>query len=355
METRYDLADLRRFAKEILTAAGLPEGRAEVVALGLVLGDVYGQSTHGLALLADYVSEIDAGAMATSGEPEILSDTGVVACWDARRLPGIWVTARAVEIAVGRAETHGIGAVAIRRSHHIACLSAFLEEPARRGFLVQVLTSDPSDTHVAPFGGIRPVMTPNPIAAGIPRTPDPILVDVSTSITTAGMCGRMGSEGRRFPGAWMLDARGTPTDDPTVLGKGGSIQPIGGLDHGHKGYGLSLLVEALTQGLSGYGRVEKPTEWGAAVFVLAIAPAAFAGSDAFMREVDGLADTCLASPSLPGRPPVRLPGQAEIARRRLAERDGLSLHAGIGDALATLAERYGMRPPKTIATPEPNA
>ena len=41
--------------------------------------------------------------------------------------------------------------------------------------------------------------------------------------------------------------------------RGGAILPIGGLVHGHKGFGLSLLVEALTQGLSGYGRADRRT------------------------------------------------------------------------------------------------
>ena len=46
-----------------------------------------------------------------------------------------------------------------------------------------------------------------------------------------------------------MTAAGEATDDPNVLKHGGSILPIGGLDHGHKGYALALLVEWLTQGL----------------------------------------------------------------------------------------------------------
>lgn len=59
--------------------------------------------------------------------------------------------------------------------------------PARRNKMVMILSSDPSDAHVAPFGGLKPVMTPNPIAVGIPTGGDPVMVDVSTSITTAGL------------------------------------------------------------------------------------------------------------------------------------------------------------------------
>ncbi len=113
-----------------------------------------------------------------------------------------------------RAAAFGIGAVAVRRSHHIACLAAFLEAPARRGTMVLVLSSDPGDAHVAPFGGTSPVLTPNPIAAGIPTGADPILVDVSTSITTAAMCARRRAAGQPLPGRWVVDGEGAATDDP---------------------------------------------------------------------------------------------------------------------------------------------
>ena len=89
--------------------------------------------------------------MTTSGRPEVRSPTrGAAATWDARRLPGVWTTMLAVDEAVRRATAHGIGAVALRRSHHIGCLAAYLEAPARAGHVVIVFSSDPSDAHVAP-------------------------------------------------------------------------------------------------------------------------------------------------------------------------------------------------------------
>ena len=68
------------------------------------------------------------------------------------------------------------------------------------------------------------------------------------------MCGWTIAAGGRLPGRWVMDKDGVETDDPSVTHAGGSILPIGGVDHGHKGYALGLLVEALTQGLGGYGR-----------------------------------------------------------------------------------------------------
>jgi L-lactate dehydrogenase len=349
MDKRYDSGALRAFAEDVLCRAGLPPEPAQAVARGLVEGDLYGHVTHGLALLEDYVAAIESGTMERDGRPEVLADAGAAATWDARRLPGVWTTMLAVDDAVDRAGRFGIGAVAIRRSHHIACLAAFLEAPARAGNLILVFSSDPSTAHVAAYGGLDPIVTPDPVAAGIPAAPDPILIDVSMSITTAGMAGRLRATGGRFPEKWLLDREGTPTDDPWALKNGGSILPIGGLDHGHKGFGLALLVEALTQGLAGYGRADGETGWGAGVLVLAFAPSRFAGADAFLRQTTWLADAARSSRPADPAKPVRLPGQLALQRKRDAERDGVPLALVITDALGRLAAKYGVPLPGTDA------
>ena len=54
---------------------------------------------------------------------------------------------------------------------------------------------DPSTHSVAPFGAVTPVFTPNPLAAGIPTSGDPILLDISASYTTNGMTARLHKAG----------------------------------------------------------------------------------------------------------------------------------------------------------------
>ena len=345
MTARYAYPTLRSFATSVLHAAGLPAEPAATVAKGLIEADLLDHTTHGLALLADYVDELVNGSMTKDGRPIVLTDHAAVATWDAQRLPGIWTTALAVNEAAKRADNFGIGAIAIRRSHHIACLATFLEEPARRGLLILVLSSDPSDAHVAPFGGLTPVMTPNPIAAGIPTDRDPILIDISTSITTAAMCGRTRATGRRLAGPWLLDRHGSTTDDPTVMTDGGTILPIGRLDHGHKGYGLGLLVEALTQGLSGFGRAEGPTEWGASVLVLAFSPALFGGLDSLVHQTGWLAEACRTASVPKGASSVRLPGEAGLEKKRSALANGMILPPNLIDDLSRLATHFGLPSP----------
>jgi len=338
----YPPEALNRIVREILEAVGVPGAPAAAVAAGLLQADLYGHRTHGLQLLGDYVEAIEDGSMARDGGPEVLSSHGAVETWDARRLPGVWTTGLAIERATALAGELGLGAVAIRRSHHIACLAAFLEAPARANTFILVFTSDPSAAMVAPHGGITPVTTPNPIAAGIPAEPDPILIDVSMSITTGGMTALRKSEGRTMPGHWLLTPEGTVSDDPRVLGTGGALLPIGGLDHGHKGYALGLLVECLTQGLSGYGRADEPSEWGASVLVLALKPAHFGGVEAFRRQVEWLIAACHAARPLDPAAPVRLPGEAALARARQARKDGVPLSPAVVATLRELAARHGV-------------
>src|SRR5882724_12044948 len=107
--THYTPHALRAFAVAALTKAGMPEEAALATARGLVEADLYGHTTHGLQLLGDYIEEVENGTMAIDGRPQAISDHGAVACWDARRLPGLWTTALAFTEAVARAERFGIG------------------------------------------------------------------------------------------------------------------------------------------------------------------------------------------------------------------------------------------------------
>ena len=146
------------------------------------------------------------------------------------------------------------------------------------------------------------MFTPNPLAAGIPTSGDPILLDISASYTTNGLTGRLHTQGEscRIDGCRMR--RGTPTRDPAVLFNEpkGTLLPLGGLEAGHKGYALALLVEALTGGLAGIGRADPNEGWGATVFVQVLDPAAFGGVEDFVRQTDWLADACRTATPRPG-------------------------------------------------------
>ena len=350
MSERYRPDELVRFAGDLFRGAGLDGEKAETTAALLVEGDLMGHTTHGLQLAAPYLQELQDGTMRANGAPEILSDRGPTAAWDGLYLPGVWLTAKAVDQSVERAKQYGLAAVAIRRSHHIACLQAYLPRATEQGCMVIVTCSDPSVQSVAPAGGTTAVFTPDPIAIGIPTADDPILIDISASITTNGMAARLHQEGKRFDGQWVQDASGNATDDPGVFltDPPGTVLPIGGQEYGHKGTGLALTIEALSQGLSGFGRFEAPTNWGAATFVQVYDPDAFAGAGPFAQQTSHVAEMVRASKAAPGRDTVRVPGQRALSRRRTAMAQGLELYPGILDAMRSWAERFDVAIPQPV-------
>jgi LDH2 family malate/lactate/ureidoglycolate dehydrogenase len=349
---RYRVDSLVGFASELFRAAGCDQDKAEIMAELLVEADLMGHTTHGLQLAPAYLEELASGAMRGSGTPHVIADKGPAVTWDGDRLPGVWLMARAVDLAVERSSKFGVATVAVRNSHHVACLAVYLERATRLKKMLVITTSDPSDASVAPFGGLKAVFTPDPIAVGIPTAGPPILIDMSASITTNGMTNRLRKEGRRFPGAWAITAQGAETDDPNALftTPPGTLLPAGGTDHGHKGYGLALLVEASTQGLSGHGRSHHPSGWGASFFVQAMDPALYGGADAFVRETTFTAEACRSNPPAPGFSRVRVPGDHALARKAHALEHGLELYSGILEGLASAASKAGVLMPKPIST-----
>jgi L-lactate dehydrogenase len=345
---RHSAAELVAFATRLLARAGLRDDMARDVADVLVDGDLLGHTTHGLALLAPYLSEIEKGAMTKAGEPRVVSARPAAQAWDAQRLPGPWVTRRAFDAAAQMARACGTGTVSVRRSHHIACLAAYLKRVTDQGLMGVLACSDPAVKSVAPFGGVSPVFTPNPLAAGIPTSGDPILLDISASYTTNGLTGRLHASGGQLPHPWLQDAQGNPTRDPSVLFREpkGTLLPLGGVEAGHKGFALALLVEALTGAVAGHGRADPAEGWGATVLVQVIDPAAFGGADAFARQMDFVVQACHDATPRPGGDPVRVPGERGLRRYREQTAGGVELHETIMPALAAWSDKLGVALPE---------
>lgn len=350
MTHRFAAPALIDFGAALLTAAGLENAKARVVAEVLVEGDLLGHTTHGLALLPQYLAEVESGSMRKAGEPRVVADFPAAVTWDGGRLPGPWLTVKAVELAMTRARTNGTCTVVVRRSHHIACLAAYLQRVTEQGLMVVLTCSDPNVCSVAPHGGRAEVFTPNPIAAAWPTEGDPVIFDMSASITTNALTKRLHTEGRHFPGKWALTPAGEPTDDPGVMYANpvGTLLGTGGADHGHKGYALALLVETLTGALAGHGRADAKEGWGATVCVQVYDPRLFAGEAEFRRQTEFVAAKCRVTPPRPGFERVRLPGEAGLRKREEQLAHGMALYPSIMPALLPWAEKLGVGVPREV-------
>jgi LDH2 family malate/lactate/ureidoglycolate dehydrogenase len=348
MTQTHTITRLEAFAQALFEAASMEVGKAATVSQLLVLTDAMGRRTHGLAMVPLYLAELAKGTMSKSGEPEVVKQRGVVALWDGGYLPGQYVVARAIDWALPRAAESGIAAVTIRRSHHIGCLAALALRAVDQGFVALIANSDPAGARVAPYGGTEALFTPDPFAIGYPGTPNPVLVDICASITTTSMTRQKVAEGAQFERPWLLDHEGRPTTDPRVLEHStprGSLQLIGGLDHGHKGFGLALMVEALSQGLAGHGRLDAPKRWGGNTYLQIIDPELFAGRDQFARLMDDIGARCRNNRPIDPARPVRMPGDAAARAIAGARRDGIAYDDATRAALVRCARALGVACP----------
>src|SRR5215510_10923893 len=278
----FDPHRLEAFAAQLFGAAGMERAKAETVGRLLVLTDMLGRRTHGLAMAPSYLSEIEKVGMRATGEPEVVRDTGATVVWDGDYLQELCLVDRALA-----------------------------KQAADKGYVALIANSDPSGRRVAPYGGTEALFTPNPFAIGYPGADHPVLIDISASITTTSMTRQKLAAGEQFEHPWLLDAQGVPTRDPAVLEQReprGSLQLIGGQEYGHKGFGFALMIEALSQGLSGHGRRDAPKRWGGNVFLQVLDPEFFAGREAFADQMNHLSDRCRANKPVRADRPVRMPG-----------------------------------------------
>lgn len=347
----FSLSSLHTFALDILRAQGMDESIATSVADGLVTTDAMGRRTHGLAMLPLYVDEIAKGHLKLCGTPTVVKDWPSALLWDGGYLPGIWLTRSAIALACDRAKTQGVVTVSIRRSHHIGCLAMLVKDATDRGMIAIIANSDPAGKRVAPYGGCEPLFTPNPFAIGYPGEKTPVLVDICASITTVSMTRQHVAAGTQFAHPWLLDSQGQPTTDPRLL-EGtqppGSLQLLGGQEYGHKGFGLALMVEALSQGLSGQGRLDAPLQWGGNTFVQVIEPEFFAGREAFLAQTGYFAEKARSNRPIDPDAPVRLPGDQAMANLNRAQVQGLAYDAIAWEALSNVAATSGVALPNPL-------
>jgi L-lactate dehydrogenase len=268
--------------------------------------------------------------------------------WDGGYLPGLWLMSRAIGLGVERAAELGVVTVAIRKSDHIGCLAALTKQAADRGCVAIIANSEPAARRVAPYGGTEALFTPNPFAVGYPGPEHPVLVDMCASITTTSMTRQKHAAGELFEHPWLLDGQGRPTRDPAVLEHSeprGSLQLVGGQEYGHKGFGLALMIEALSQGLSGHGRADAPKRWGGNVFLQVIDPAFFAGREAFVEQTDFLSRQCRDNRPIDPARPVRMPGDQSARLERQAREEGIAYAPAAWEALSGWAQRLGVALP----------
>jgi LDH2 family malate/lactate/ureidoglycolate dehydrogenase len=202
-----------------------------------------------------------------------------------------------------------------------------VERGTAAGAATLVLLGGAVPPFVVTYGaGSDPIVHTNPIAIGIPGRDTPLLLDMASSVIAAGKVAVARSRGEILPEGAILDAGGKPSVDPNAFYAGGALLPVGG----HKGFGLSVLVEALAVCLTG----ADATELAEGALVVCLDAATFREGDEVVAAVESLRRRLHAS----GRSRVVLaPGEPE-ARSRAA-----TTEIAIEESVVVTLRRLGAR------------
>jgi LDH2 family malate/lactate/ureidoglycolate dehydrogenase len=337
---RYPAQQLQQLASALFVAQGLDPQRANIVARGFLEADLLGFSTHGLARVSSNLKWLAERVTRNAGEPVVLMEAPAAASWDAQLLPGPYVMHLAVQHAAQRASQMGVYVLTLQRAQHIACLASYLVPIVEQGLLGIIMASTPDERYVSPYQGVTRLFSNNPIAFCAPSSGTPLLFDISTAITAGGQVARALREGKRLPEACLKDAHGSLSDDPEVMKEGGSVMPLGGATHGHKGHALMLMTEVLTQALAGYGRSRASGDGEAnSVFLQIMDPRLLSSPADYLLEIDFMMDLIRSSEPDPGVERVRVPGERAWQARQQRLRDGVDLYPGVLDSLLKEARR----------------
>lgn len=346
----FDAAVLQGFVTRLWTALGVPEADAETVSAALVEANLCGHDSHGVIRLQQWIEHLQDGRLSPGAPVTVVAQTAATAVVDGGWNFGAVVGRRAVALGVDKALAAGVGAVAIRRSHHLGRLADHCRQAAEAGCLSQLTANNHGPAAaVAPWGGRERRLSTNPIAFGLPRREaPPILVDVTTAVAAEGKVRVLRNRGEQAPSGWLLDAEGRPTRDPAVFyaDPPGSLLPLGG-DVGHKGYGLSVAVDLFSGALSGGGctTVTPPKIYGNAACLTVWDPAAFGPAEEYYDQVEAFVASLRSSPTQPGVSEILLPGEPEQRTRAKRLETGIPVDETTWSAIVSMAEEAGVPVP----------
>lgn len=95
-------------------------------------------------------------------------------------------------------------------------------------------------------------METNPISFGVAgKDGDAFVINMATTAVAVGKIELRMRSNKPIPLGWAVGPDGKSTRDAELVFQKGSLTPLGGIDHSHKGYRLMLMVEALTVILAG--------------------------------------------------------------------------------------------------------
>lgn len=230
-----------------LIEKGLDASQAETVADCFATADMYGVTSHGLAILPSHIQRMERGGYNLHPDFRVIKETAAFAVIDGDNSFGPVSAMYCLDYAMDRCKESGVYTVFSRNNNTFGPAFYYSLKAAKKGYIAFICSNSPAQ--MAPVGGKEKLLGTNPFAMVIPvPNGDPIIVDMATSVVAKSKFKQYKNEGKMLPEGWALDENGNPTTDPDE-GMRGLVLPMAGF----KGYAISMLIDIVSGVLSGSG------------------------------------------------------------------------------------------------------
>src|SRR6266567_760397 len=292
---------LADFSVSVLEALKMSPKNARLTADLMVRTDLRGVDSHGIGMLPKYVEWTYLGFIDPTAEPTVARDDLATGLVDGQKGLGHPASVMAMELAIAKAATFGMGIVAVPASHR-----------------------------------------------------EPYVLDMATTTVAVGKLSIAVRWDKPIPEGWGLDEHARPTTDARKVLASRLLSPLGGSRAlgSHKGYGLGVLVDILSGVLGGavYGdvidrkglRAQKLTNTGHCFAAIDIKR--FRPLEDFTADMDDMLGALQDMPTAEGHERVYTAGQPEAETERYRRTSGIPVAPVLAQQCNEVAASLGVKP-----------
>jgi LDH2 family malate/lactate/ureidoglycolate dehydrogenase len=318
---RFPAEQLKKLGVAMFEAAGVPSEEAEIVTEILVSTSLHGVDSHGVRAIPRYIKGIKEGGIVPGTEIKVLVESPTTAMWDAGLSFGFVAGRKAMDAAIRKAEKYKMGSVGTKGPGHIGALYWYSMLDVEKD-MIGITLCRGGGHRAVPYGGVDGRLGINPLSIAIPAgEARPIVLDMATTGVAMGHLQVMSMRGQDAPEGWLIRPDGTWDTDPMSYKDGDSSPVCFGHPYSeHKGYGLSVVIEALA-GAIGSGCCLQETGFGH--MYTAIDPTGFTPLEDFKANVDSMVRDIKSAAKRPGFEEILLPGEPEWNEEEIRRREGV--------------------------------
>lgn len=345
---RVNAEKLKDFVVQVLEKLDVPHEDAVITADVLVRADLRGIESHGVARLRRYVDGIKNGVVNTHPNIRVVRETPVTALIDGDFGLGQVISYKAMKIAIEKAKKNYVGLVGVKNSNHFGIAGYYALMAVEQDLIGLTVTN--TRPLVAPTFAKRKLIGTNPIAIAIPTKREPYILDMATSVAPSGKLEVAKRLEEEVPSGWGIDPEGRPTTNPDLISKG-ALLPLGGLGEelgGHKGYGLSFVVDVFSGILTGanfgpyVGQTQGPKPSNVGHFLGAMRVDAFMPIDEFKERMTSYINLIKNAEKLPGAEEIYVAGEKSAFTEKVRKEKGVALDMKTVDMLKKTGDEFGV-------------